>query len=826
MDINVIISGNLTGFSRFYVSSGANEVMAESRFKFDTYSYLMFLRPGGKVYSITFSPGHIAASVITPILDSFRRPGTLVVSVLIPRNQKVERVSGQDNNRALYDLLTDLNDRFYEKNYKDGMINQNPAVLMQDYYSDIISRYTYVPDLNQKAININIDTEALTRKPGYVASAESNIPAYLSNLCRRSYEGFHYIFISPGAPQNIDEEPEEVLLYRVRIVNKNMLLPEPVRLTQNIYPMQPGEGELDFEKNYTYQQVLAGQCQQISAVLTGETIEINYRFKQQEKKIRFEFYDAETNAPVDISLIRPSVESGSVSRVLTSDSCIFLGPEIYSRLTIISKGSGYHMIDSVVDLRYISDGATVRMAVSQGCKIQKIFNAPYDMPKTITLKSYTGEHKVLFNVTDALNEKISGQIGDWTYEITAEGYETTKGYLASLLNDASAFRMTPKSSAGSNTMSPGSALVDPGAPKIFNGDASFGGNRGTKRPKGLNWKKIAAVALVGLALVLLVVLLIKSFGKNRLDNEIDQEEVATVTKSVVIKINDSENYTFKYKDSGDDYNALKGCGFDLDSKVNGENFPSDTIYAVDNSICCIKYSFNGRENDVITWRVTPVLIVEGNSIPLSSSPLELNPFSLKGCDTTCVVELNVKTSHLKAYLNKKIDKQIIEETGKYNKKLAELYTDIFEKSQEDQKDEKLNQWMERLSSKTITFNEFEAIKKSYDAGSVRDNNLDKRIEALSGMFDTIRKGFSKKEKEKFIHFGYQPSTEDLSESQKNKILEIEWFIIENEREYNKYTKQLGKPFENVQTLDEWQTEAQSVIQKCTARGITITISKK
>ena len=821
MDVFVVISGNLTGFSRFYLSPGATEVMAESKFKFDNYDYLSFLKPGGKVYSISFSPKHIAASLITPILDSFRRPGTLVVSVLIPRKYKVECVSGQNNTRAMYDLLNELNDRFYEKNYQNGMINQNPAVLMQDYYADILARYCYVSDLKQKDVSLWVDTDSLSKKIGYIASPETNIPLYLASLCRKSYDGCHYVFIAPDAPQNIDEDPEEVQMYQVRILNTNMLLPEPVKLTQNIYPLQPGEGEVDFDKNYTYQQALAGQCQQISAVLTGETIEINYRFRQQEKKIRFEFYDAETNAPVDISLIRPSVESGSISRLLTSDSCIFLGTEIYSRFTIISKGSGYHIIDSIVDLRYISDGATVRVAVSQGCRIQKIFNAPYDISKTVHIRNLTGEEKVFFNVTEVFDEKITGQLCDWSYEITADGYETAKGYLSSLVNTDLIFRMTPKSLPASNIVSTGTAMVNPGAPKIFNGDGSLGGNRGKVRPKGLNWKKVAAVALVGLALVLLVVLLIKSFGKDGRDKEIDHEEVATVTKSVVIKIKDLEGDFFKYKNSRDDYNALKGCGFDLDSKVNGENYPSDTIYAVDNSICCIKYSFNGRENDVKTWRVTPVLIVEGDSIPLSSSPLKLNPFSLKGCDTTCIVELNVKTSYLKAYLYKKIDEDIIKKTAEDNQELAKFLGKILK----DQKDKILNDWMDRLSTETISFNEFDEIQTLYGTSSVRDNNLDKRIKALSGMFDTIRKGFSKKEKERFIHFGYQPSTEDLSESQKNKILEIEWFIIESEDDYNKYKKQFGEPFKNVQTLDDWKEEAQSVIQQCTNRGITITISK-
>lgn len=811
MDIKVIISGNLTGFSRFYLSPGTNEVMAESRFKFDTYSYLMFLKPGGKVYSITFAPEHIAASVITPILDSFRRPGTLVVSVLIPRNQKVERISGQNNNRALYDLLNDLNDRFYEKNYKDGMINQNPAVLMQDYYSDIISRYTYAPDLNQKAINKNIDIEALTRKPGYVASVESNIPAYLSNLCRKSYEGFHYVFISPDAPQNIDEEPEEVQLYRVRIINKNMLLPEPVRLTQNIYPMQPGEGELDFDKNYTYQQALAGQCQQVSAVLTGETIEINYRFRQQEKKIRFEFYDAETNAPVDISLIRPSVESGNISRLLTSDSCIFLGTEIYSRFTMISKGSVYHIIDSIVDLRYISDGATVRVAVSQGCRIKKIFNAPYDISKTIRIRNHTGEEKVFFNVTKVFDEKITGQISDWTYEATADGYETAKGYLSSLMNADFTFRMTPKSSPITNTVSTGSTTVNSGSPKIFNGGGSLSGNGGKKRPKGLNWKKIAAVAIAGLALILFVVLLIKFIGKNGRDKETEQEEIAEVTKSVVLNIMDLDKYRFKLKQN-DDYNALTACGFGLDSKVDGKEFPYDTIYAEgDNNVCCIKYSFKGRENDVINWIVEPVLKVEGGpTIVLSDSPLKLNPFSLKGRDTTCDVVLNVKTSHLKSYKNDKISNSIISTVSESNKALADFYSKIVQNDQE----EALIQLMNELSKEDISYDRFEKIKDKYDPSSVKDDavkrRIDSRIDALSKMFKTIREGFTKNENGGFKHFGYQPSTEGLSDSQKKLIDEIQWFKVKDEKNYNKFKKQLDEKFGKVQTLKDWQSKAEEI----------------
>lgn len=806
-NVNVIISGNLTGFSRFYLSPGASEIMSESKFKFDNYDYLDFLKPGGKVYSISFSPKHIAASLITPILDSFRRPGTLVVSVLIPRKSKVAYASTQNSPRALYDLLNEINDRFYEKNYQNGMINQNPAVLMQDYYADILARYCYVPDLKQNDVSLWVDTDSLSKKIGYIASSENNIPLYLASLCRKSYDGCHYVFIAPNAPQNIDEEPEEVQLYRVRIGNNNMLLPEPVKLTQNIYPFQPGEGELDFDKNFTYQQALAGQCQQVSAVLNGETIEINYRFRQQEKKIRFEFYDVETNAHVDISLIRPSIEFDNTNRILTSDLCIFLGSEIYSRFTIVSKGNGYHIIDTIQDLRYISDGATVRVAVSQGCRIQKIFNAPYDISKTISLRSYTGEQKVFFDVKEVFNEKIPGQLSDWTYEISADGYEITKGNLSSLVDPNSTFMMTPKLLPATNTFSSGPAVANPGAPKIINEGGSLSGNGGKKRPKGLNWKKIAAVAIAGLALILFVVLLIKFIGKNGRDKETEQEEIAEVTKSVVLNIMDLDKYRFKLKQN-DDYNALTACGFGLDSKVDGKEFPYDTIYAEgDNNVCCIKYSFKGRENDVINWIVEPVLKVEGGpTIVLSDSPLKLNPFSLKGRDTTCDVVLNVKTSHLKSYKNDKISNSIISTVSESNKALADFYWTIVQNDQE----EALIQLMNELSKEDISYNRFEEIKAKYDPSSVKDDAVKRRIDALSKMFKTIREGFTKKENGGFKHFGYQPSTENLSDSQKKLIDDIQWFMVKDSVNYNKIKKQLDEKFGKVQTLKEWRSKAEEI----------------
>lgn len=587
MNVNVIISGNLTGFSRFYLSPGASEVMAESRFKFDNYDYLSFLKPGGKVYSISFAPKHIAASLITPILDSFRRPGTLVVSVLIPRKFKVEYISGQNSTRALYDLLNALNDRFYEKNYQNGMINQNPAVLMQDYYADILARYTYSPDLRQKDISLWVDTDSLSKKIGYIASPENNIHLYLASLCRRSYDGCHYVFIAPDAPQNINEDPEEVQMYRVRIVNNKMLLPEPVTLTQKIHQFQPGEGEVDFDKNYTYQQVLSGLCQQVSAVLNDEIIEITYRFREKEKKIQFEFFDVETNVRVDISLIRPTVGSGDTKRSLTSDYCIFLGGEIYSRLTIDSTSSTYHIIDSTLDLRYISDGATVRIAVSQGCIVQKNFSTPYNLSKTITIRrNATGEQKVFSDVKDVFKEKIPGQISDWTYEISADGYEVATGYLSSLVEPTFIFKMTPKSASHRDIASSGSSLVNPGAPIIFNGDGPFGGKGGKKHPKGLNWKKIMAVALAAIVVIVGVAVMISKIKQKK--ERLKDEEMITIVVDVCIKDSDGKVITedarecgicLKYK-SGAIIQVVEKDGYSFEVTASASCDSTVTVWAV------------------------------------------------------------------------------------------------------------------------------------------------------------------------------------------------------------------------------------------------------
>ena len=180
-NIALIISGNLTGFQNFYASPNANEIYKEAKFDFDYRNFLTFLNNDDKAYAISFAPSVISVSLVTRILDSFRRPGVLVVSILLPRNKKVESAMNAQNNKALYQLLNAVHDTFREKNFVNGMVNQNAAVLMQDYYTDILSNFVLVPDGLQRPINARIDVSSPNKRLGYVKSTENNVPLYLSS---------------------------------------------------------------------------------------------------------------------------------------------------------------------------------------------------------------------------------------------------------------------------------------------------------------------------------------------------------------------------------------------------------------------------------------------------------------------------------------------------------------------------------------------------------------------------------------------------------------------------------------------------------------------
>ena len=428
-NISLVISGNLTGFSRFYASPTANDILNEAKFDFDYRNFLTFLNSGEKAYAISFAPSVLAVSLITRILDSFRRPGVLVVTLLLPRRSKVESAINPQNKNALYQLLNEINSKFYEKNFVNGMVNQNAAVLMQDYYTEILGNYNLVPDGMQRNINGTIEVTSPNKRLGYVQTSEDNVPSYLASLCRRSYEGCHHVFFAQNPVQNlIAEEPVEVVYYRVQITNNRQTLPS-VTLNDRIPNVRPEEGEIDIDKNFTYQQVLNGEAgRNIVADLRGETIEITYRFGLEEKSIRFVF--SEGGKEIPFTSIMPVLEFNGTFINIPSETYTFQGKEIYGPKRIKSRGTEYRIKreSENLDLRRLQDTCIIQ--VEHCFSLRIFFNQPEDKPKRIIFKSNHGQFPFT-DVTNHLEAELPGYQEEYSYTIESPYYERETGYLPS-----------------------------------------------------------------------------------------------------------------------------------------------------------------------------------------------------------------------------------------------------------------------------------------------------------------------------------------------------------------------------------------------------------
>lgn len=364
--LELIISGNLTGFSRFFVTSGANDLLKDAKIDFDYRNFVSFMEEGDKTYAVSFAPQVIALSLVSRTLDSFRRPGILVVSLLLPRNTKVESINNPQNEQSIYQLLNAVNDKFNEKNLHNGMLNQNPIVLMQDYYSEILANYRLVQD-NQRGVNVSIDNSAFNKNVGYVKSAEKDIVSYLNTPCRRNYEGYQSIFISPKAPQNINEPVEELKLYSVYVNNTKQRLSN-VTIDSVIQAVFPKRGEIDnnFPKevrNLTYRQVLDGQGgKYIGANIAGDTINLVYHFEKETKQVTFQIIGE--NGEIDFSHVNLVVRNDDGTfYTIANNPYIFEGEEIYGRKTLES-GDDKYKISQLLDLSRITNDGIVPVKVS------------------------------------------------------------------------------------------------------------------------------------------------------------------------------------------------------------------------------------------------------------------------------------------------------------------------------------------------------------------------------------------------------------------------------------------------------------------------------
>lgn len=423
MNISLLISGNLTGFGRFFTSPAAKELLGNEKIDLDNHNHLTFLEKDEKAYSITFAKRYIAISQYTQILDSFRRPGKLVVSVLVPRNYMVVPNSGLPKG-AVYSLLTKISDKFFEKNFQDGMINQNPAVLGQDYYSEILDSYSLAPSDNRR---INEDPSPV-KKIGYVRASELDVPSYLDTPYRKSYGegGYNLVFFAPsaptGTPNSIDEEPTEVVLYRVRILNTGAVLPNPVKLSAPLYKLQAKAGEKAFPIEGTYKDAVDHLLEpRITArIQPGEIVEVLYNFEKDEKTIKFVFVDMATSTPVSLDSVLPSISFADGSRQpISSDTFTFRGSEIYDDKKLVADNPTISISprSERLDLSRLSDNQELKVYVQQG------FNLPVD--PNFTNLAITFVNKNTRETKTFSNQKmihLPGSITDWNVYVDTENY--------------------------------------------------------------------------------------------------------------------------------------------------------------------------------------------------------------------------------------------------------------------------------------------------------------------------------------------------------------------------------------------------------------------
>ena len=384
--LELIISGNLTGFSRFFVTSGANDLLKDAKIDFDYRNFVSFMEEGDKTYAVSFAPQVIALSLVSRTLDSFRRPGILVVSLLLPRNTKVESINNPQNEQSIYQLLNAINDKFNEKNLHNGMLNQNPIVLMQDYYTEILANYRLVQDY-QRGVNLTIDNSTFNKNVGYVNSSEKDIVAYLNTPCRRAYEGYHSIFVSPKAPQNIDEPVRELKLYNVYVKNTNQRLTN-VTIDSVIQAVFPKRGEIDnnFPKevrNLTYRQILDGQGgKYIGANITGDTINLVYHFEKETKQVTFQIIGE--NGEIDFSHVTLVVQNDDGTFYnIPNNPYIFKGEEIYKAKTLNSGDNNYTFSQTLELNRIPQDKGIVCVKISTMINHQSDNSTEKTMPTSI-----------------------------------------------------------------------------------------------------------------------------------------------------------------------------------------------------------------------------------------------------------------------------------------------------------------------------------------------------------------------------------------------------------------------------------------------------------
>lgn len=597
----MVISGNLTGFSHFYASPQAKSLLSEAPFDFDYRNYLTFLNGGEKAYALSFAPRVLAMSVVTRILDSFRRPGVLVVTLLVPRGEQVVQAAGQSPDAA-YRLLNELYERFMEHCFMNGMLNQNSAVLMQDYYADIVGRYALAPDGRQRAVNTAINVSTNIKRSGYVQTPENLVPLYLATPWRRGYEGFHHVFLAQHPKENlIDEQPEEVVLYRVTVSNTGQTIPA-VRLTDRIPQVMPGEGEKDIaSKNFTYQQVLNGEAQGIVAKLQDETIELNYRFEKEEKEIVFRFMHGGKKVKFESVMPRLRFADGR-EMPLPNENCLFLGAEINATVSVLISDPHYQVEGGTVDLRRLKNGDV--------CTLQLV-------------KRQMSEQRPFQSVTVRTDTATTTRTG--TATTTRTGTDSSGSTMQNSTSQNSTTQTTVTVQPGPNPK--------PNERKIWQRAIISPDPTPRLRPNGFNMKMAGILGCVCVAAYLLVASFTHwwPFADGLSDAGGSDELVAdsAITNTVVVTFKDASGDPLPSKLFDD---ALVKCFVAPENAQKCDGFDKDN--------CAFTFTLKGQKDQEFAFSVA----VDG--VNVCSKSLELSAIG-----SELVLELDVKASEIENYFD-------------------------------------------------------------------------------------------------------------------------------------------------------------------------------
>lgn len=431
MKIGIAIYGNMTGFSRFFANEEAKTALSETRLNFDVHNLVTFLKNSDKLYAIFFSKNMAVACLITNILDSFRRPGNLVVSVIIPRKYRIIRNDSPDNKEALFDLLNEINDKFYQENMEGEMPVQDPLVVRRDLYSDIISNYSLQPDPTQKNVNFNIDAVSATDKSGYIKTKENDVPKYLSSLYRESYEGYRHIFFGADAPQNISEPATESVLYTCRIKNRNQS-DRKVRLQDRIPQIFPQKWENKINEDFTIQQILNGESEHISADIDDRGILwLSYDFPVSKKTVEFQFLHGEEK--VDIRILQPYLENPkSKERTpIPYNRHTFYGKDIFEEEILRCENPEYSIKVSsqTINPERMRDDEPYPIYVQKvkewvfEPKVNGVKEENFKPVNILLHNKRTLESKSFKDKTHKFSDLLSGDLKDWEMTVTSKYYD-------------------------------------------------------------------------------------------------------------------------------------------------------------------------------------------------------------------------------------------------------------------------------------------------------------------------------------------------------------------------------------------------------------------